>query len=69
MLRINLQSLIIIWWIGAGIAASDFLIRIYEIYVVVGICAWFIIFTSTMLIINEIRRIKLEDKKKGSAEK
>ena len=69
MFRINLQSLIIIWWIGAGIAVSEFLIRIYEIYVVVGICGWSIIFISTMLIINEIRRIKLEDKKKGLAEK
>jgi hypothetical protein len=69
MFRINLQGLIIIWWIGAGIAAGDFLIRIYEIYVVVGICGWSIILISTMLIINEIRRIKLEDKKKGLAEK
>ncbi|MGC2428038.1 MAG: hypothetical protein WA421_13455 [Nitrososphaeraceae archaeon] len=69
MFRINLQILIIIWWIGAGIAASDFLIRIYEIYVVIGIAGWFIISISTVLIINEIRRIKLEDKKKGLAEK
>jgi hypothetical protein len=69
MFRINLQILIIIWWIGAGIAASDFLIRIYEIYVVIGIAGWFIISISTVLIINEIRRIKLEDKKKGLEEK
>ena len=69
MFRINLQILIIIWWIGAGIAASDFLIRIYEIYVVIGIAGWFISSISTVLIINEIRRIKLEDKKKGLAEK
>ena len=69
MFRINLQILIIIWWIGASIAASDFLIRIYEIYVVIGIAGWFIISISTVLIINEIRRIKLEDKKKGLAEK
>ena len=69
MFRINLQILIIIWWIGAGIAASDFLIRIYEIYVVIGIAGWFIISISTVLIINEIRRIKIEDKNKGLAEK
>ena len=69
MFRINLQILIIIWWIGAGIAASDFLIRIYEIYVIIGIAGWFIISISTVLIINEIRRIKEEDKKKGLAEK
>jgi membrane protein implicated in regulation of membrane protease activity len=69
MIRINLQLLIIIWWIGAAIAASAFLIRIYKIYLIVGIAGWIIISTSTMLIIYEIRRIKEEDKSKELAEK
>lgn len=69
MFRINLQILMIIWWIGAAIAASAFLIHIYKIYLIVGIGGWIIISTSTILIIYEIRRIKAEDKSRELAEK
>ena len=69
MFRINLQILIIIWWIGASVAASAFLFRSYELYVIIGTVGWIIVLTTTALIIYEIRKIKEEDKRKELAEK
>jgi len=64
MFRINLQILIIIWWIGATIATIAIIIHKYVQYTLVGTVGWAIIITSTALIIYEIKRIKEEDKKK-----
>jgi membrane protein implicated in regulation of membrane protease activity len=69
LFRINLQILIIIWWIGAAVAASAFLFQSYELYVIVGTVGWIIVLTTTALIIYEIRKIKEEDKRKELAEK
>jgi hypothetical protein len=69
MFRTNLQIFIIIWWIGAAIAASAFLFRIYQLYVIVGTSGWIIVLTTTALIVYELRKIKQEDKRKEVAEK
>ena len=69
MFRISLQILIIIWWIGAAVAASAFLFRSYKLYVIVGTMGWIIVLTTTALIIYEIRKIKEEDKRKELAGK
>jgi 4-hydroxybenzoate polyprenyltransferase len=64
MYRINVQILIIIWWIGAVAAASSLFIPIYEQYVIIGTFGWIVIAVSTGLIIYEIKRIKQEEKEK-----
>jgi 4-hydroxybenzoate polyprenyltransferase len=64
VLRINLQVLIIIWWIGAFVATSALVIPVLEQYQVAGTLGWLIVIISTGLIINEIKRIKQESKKK-----
>jgi hypothetical protein len=69
MFRINLQILIIIWWIGAAVAAGSLLIQIYELYVIVGIGGWIVVLITTTLIVYEIKGIKQEDKRRETAEK
>lgn len=69
MFRINLQILIIIWWIGATVAAGSLLIHIYELYVIVGILGWSVVLITTALIVYEIKIIKQEDKRREMAEK
>ena len=63
MFRASLQILIIIWWVGAGIASIAIVIHRYEQYTIVGTAGWIITIASTALIIYEIKRIKEEDKK------
>ena len=62
MFRLSLQILIIIWWVGAGIASIAIVIHRYEQYTIVGTAGWIITIASTALIIYEIKRIKEEDK-------
>ena len=62
MFRVSLQILIIIWWVGAGIASIAIVIHRYEQYTIVGTAGWIITIASTALIIYEIKRIKEEDK-------
>ncbi len=62
MFRASLQILIIIWWVGAGIASIAIVIHRYEQYGIVGTAGWIITIASTALIIYEIKRIKEEDK-------
>jgi hypothetical protein len=69
MFRINLQILIIIWWIGAAVAAGSLLIHTYELYVIVGILGWSVVLITTALIVYEIKIIKQEDKRREMAEK
>jgi hypothetical protein len=69
MFRINLQILIIIWWIGAAVAAGSLLVHVYELYVLVGILGWSVVFITTALIVYEIKIIKQEDKRREMAEK
>jgi FtsH-binding integral membrane protein len=63
MFRVGLQILIIMWWIGAGIACLAVVIHRYDEYALVGTIGWTITIVSTALIINEIKRIKEENKK------
>jgi 4-hydroxybenzoate polyprenyltransferase len=69
MFRISLQILIIIWWVGAAVAAGSLLIHIYELYVIVGILGWMVVLITTALIIYEIKIIKQEDKRREMAGK
>lgn len=62
MFRASLQILIIVWWVGAGIASIAIVIHRYEQYTIVGTAGWIIMIASTALIIYEIKRIKEEDK-------
>ena len=62
MFHASLQILIIIWWVGAGIASIAIVIHRYEQYTIVGTAGWIITIASTVLIIYEIKRIKEEDK-------
>lgn len=64
MIRISLQILIIIWWLGAVLAAISLLIPLYSAYVIIGSTGWAIVLSTTALIVYEIKRIKEEDKKK-----
>lgn len=67
MIRISLQTLIIIWWLGAVTAAISLLIPLYSVYLLVGSIGWAVVLSTTALIIYEIKRIKEEDKKKQLA--
>ncbi|MGD1835865.1 MAG: hypothetical protein ACPKQO_09105 [Nitrososphaeraceae archaeon] len=60
-MKINLQLLIIFWWIGAGIALISFLLPIYIHYIIIAGIGWIIILSSTILIVYEIKKIKEED--------
>jgi len=62
MFRASLQILIVIWWIGASIAAIAIILHKYEQYALIGTTGWIITIASTALIIYEIKRIKEEDK-------
>jgi FtsH-binding integral membrane protein len=64
MVRISLQILIIIWWIGAAIASIAVVIHKHGQYALIGTTGWVIVITSTALIIYEIKRIKEEVKKR-----
>jgi hypothetical protein len=64
MAKSNLQILIIVWWVGAALAAISLIIPIYEIYLIVGINGWIIMLISTSLIIYMIKKIKKEDRSK-----
>ena len=61
--RINLQILIISWWLGAATALFSFLLPIYIHHIIVAGIGWSIISISTILIIYEIKKIKEEDKR------
>ena len=62
MFHASLQILIIMWWIGAGIACLAVVIHRYDEYALVGTIGWIITIVSTALIIYEIKRIKEENK-------
>jgi hypothetical protein len=58
MAKSNLQTLIIIWWVGAALAGISLIIPLYEVYLIVGITGWIIMLISTSLIIYMIKKIK-----------
>ena len=69
MFRISLQILIIIWWVGAAVAAGGLLLHVYVLYIIVGIVGWTVVLITTALIIYEIKIIKQEDKRREMAGK
>ncbi|HZD36153.1 MAG TPA: hypothetical protein VE130_13200 [Nitrososphaeraceae archaeon] len=58
MAKSNLQTLIVIWWVGAALAGISLLIPLYDVYLIVGITGWIIMLISTSLIIYMIKKIK-----------
>ena len=68
MIRINLQILIIIWWIGAATSSIALLVAVYDHYLIIGIAVWMTVITTTTLIVYEIKQIKKEDREKSSTE-
>jgi hypothetical protein len=64
MAKSKLQTLIIVWWVGATLAGISLVIPIYEVYLIVGITGWIIMLISTTLIIYMIKKIKKEDRSK-----
>ena len=69
MFKMNLQLLLIIWWIGAALASISLLIPQYNIYLISGSIGWATVIASTALIIIEIKRIKVDDKRRIQSEK
>jgi 4-hydroxybenzoate polyprenyltransferase len=67
MARISLQTLIVIWWVGAVTAAISFFAHLYSAYVIIGSIGWTVVLSTTALIIYEIKRIKEDDKRKQLA--
>jgi uncharacterized membrane protein (DUF2068 family) len=69
MAKSNLQTLIIIWWIGAVLAGISLALPLYEVYLIVGLTGWIIMLISTSLIIYMIKKIKKEDRSKELPQK
>ncbi|HZA43261.1 MAG TPA: hypothetical protein VE504_05840 [Nitrososphaeraceae archaeon] len=69
MAKSNLQTLIIVWWIGAVLAGISLAIPLYEVYLIVGLTGWIIMLISTSLIIYTIKKIKKEDRSKELPQK
>jgi hypothetical protein len=67
--RIRIQTLVIIWWLGAITSAVSLLASSYSEYLIIGLVGWSVVAITSALIIYEIKRIKEEDKKKQLAEK
>jgi FtsH-binding integral membrane protein len=65
-IKINLQILIIFWWVGAIIAGIALAIPHYPHYLTVGTVGWSVAVVTSGLIVYEIKRIKEEDKKKNT---
>jgi FtsH-binding integral membrane protein len=65
-ITINLQILIVFWWIGAIVAGIALAIPNYPHYVTVGSVGWSVVIVTSGLIVYEIKRIKEEDKKKST---
>ncbi|MGA8842137.1 MAG: hypothetical protein WB511_00990 [Nitrososphaeraceae archaeon] len=64
--RVNLQILIVFWWIGAIAAVIAILLPVYLHFFIIGVFGWSIVILTTGLIIFEIKRTKLENKNKTS---
>jgi hypothetical protein len=69
MAKSNLQTLIIVWWMGAVLAGISLAIPLYEVYLIVGLTGWIIMLISTSLIIYMIKKIKKEDRSKELPQK
>lgn len=64
---INLQVLIILWWIGAIVAGLSLLIPQYTYYVIVGSFGWITVVIASGLIIYAIKRNNKESQRNMSS--
>ncbi|HET8847687.1 MAG TPA: hypothetical protein VFM20_02755 [Nitrososphaeraceae archaeon] len=64
---INLQILIILWWIGAIVAGLSLLIPQYNYYLIVGSLGWITVVIASGLIIYAIKRNNKESQKNMSS--
>lgn len=66
--RIDLQVLIILWWIGAIVAGLSLLIPQYTYYVIVGSFGWITIVIASGLVIYAIKRNNKESQRNMSSD-
>ena len=64
---INLQILIILWWIGAIVAGLSLLIPQYNYFLIVGSIGWITVVIASGLIIYAIKRNNKESQKNMSS--
>lgn len=64
---INLQILIVLWWIGAIVAGLSLLIPQYNYYLIVGSLGWITVVIASGLIIYAIKRNNKESQKNMSS--
>ena len=65
--HINLQILIVLWWIGAIVAGLSLLIAQYNYYLIVGSLGWTTVVIASGLIIYAIKRNNNESQKNMSS--
>ena len=65
--NINLQILIILWWLGAIVAGLSLLIPQYTYYVIVGSLGWITVVIASGLIIYAIKRNNKESQRNMSS--
>ena len=65
--HINLQILIVLWWIGAIVAGLSLLIAQYNYYLIVGSLGWTTVVIASGLIIYAIKRNNKESQKNMSS--
>ena len=64
---INLQILIILWWIGAIVAGLSLLIPQYIYFFIVGSVGWITVVIASGLIIHAIKRNDKESQRNMSS--
>jgi beta-lactamase regulating signal transducer with metallopeptidase domain len=64
---INLQILIILWWVGAIIAGMSLLIKQYLYYLIMGSLGWITVAIASGLIIYAIKRNNKESRRNMSS--
>jgi hypothetical protein len=65
--NINLQILIILWWVGAIISGVALLIPQYKYYVILGSIGWITVGLTSGLIIYAIKRNNKESQRNMSS--
>ena len=65
--NINLQILIVLWWIGAIVAGLSLLIPQYNYYLIVGSLGWITVVIASGLIIYAIKRNNKESQRNMSS--
>jgi hypothetical protein len=54
--NINIQVLLIIWCLGAAIAAIALLVPVYSIFLIVGSTGWLCVGITTVLIFYNLKK-------------